>query len=160
MAECIDCGVEFEKYQWNQKRCYDCIEASDPRFKQRPRKTCPQCNTEFQPRTVRHTYCTEECGREAHAAGYYKRTYGLSDEEYRELFIQHDHRCAICGEEGFRMNSRQKNTLCVDHCHKTNKVRGLLCNNCNRALGLLQDDKQRLQSAIEYLEGSETIRKE
>lgn len=160
MAECIDCGVEFEKYQWNQKRCYDCIEKTDRRFKARPRKTCPECGDSFQPRTIRHTFCTEECSRKGAVSNYYEKTYGLTKEEVKTLFQKHGGRCAICGGEGFMMNSRVKSGMCVDHCHTTGKVRGLLCHNCNRALGLLQDSIQHLKSAIEYLEGSETIRKE
>ncbi len=160
MAECNDCGVEFEKYQWNQKRCYDCIEKNDPRFKKRPSKVCPQCNAEFQPRTVRQEYCSDDCGKIAWNNNYFLRTYGLSHEQYLQMFEDQEHRCKICQCEGFKINSKAKNTLCVDHCHKTGKVRGLLCHNCNRALGLLQDNTNYLQSAIEYLEGSETIRKE
>jgi hypothetical protein len=47
--------------------------------------------------------------------------------------------------------------LMVDHCHATGKVRGLLCHNCNRALGLLKDDKSTIRRALEYLEGATTI---
>ena len=46
--------------------------------------------------------------------------------------------------------------LNVDHCHITNKVRGLLCHDCNRALGLLKDNTSILSSAINYLQESAT----
>lgn len=65
--------------------------------------------------------------------------------------------CVICNEAGFQMNSRVYHDLNVDHDYKTGKVRGLLCHNCNRALGLLKDDIERLKSAVRYLEGATTI---
>ena len=60
--------------------------------------------------------------------------------------------CAVCRnpETTLGNNGRIKN-LAVDHDHITGRVRGLLCNNCNRALGLLRDDREVLQRAIDYL---------
>jgi len=49
---------------------------------------------------------------------------------------------------------RHSMKLVVDHCHEGGQVRGLLCHNCNRALGLLKDDVDTLQKAIDYLGGS------
>jgi len=49
--------------------------------------------------------------------------------------------------------------LVVDHDHKTGDIRGMLCHNCNRALGLFKDSVVNLKSAIEYLEGATTIPK-
>lgn len=74
-----------------------------------------------------------------------KRVYGLSEEEYADLLRKQDGVCAICKKPD---NDR---TLSVDHDHKTNKVRGLLCKSCNRGIGFLQDDVKILAKAIEYL---------
>ncbi len=52
--------------------------------------------------------------------------------------------CAIC-------RRRPARRLCIDHCHATRKVRGLLCDNCNIALGLLDDDPDRLRAALAYV---------
>lgn len=51
--------------------------------------------------------------------------------------------CAICHKKMIKVN--------IDHCHATGKVRGLLCPECNRGLGLFYDDANRLISAAEYL---------
>lgn len=58
------------------------------------------------------------------------------------------------------MAEHHSGILVVDHDHKTGNVRGLLCHNCNRALGLMQDDVSILSHSIKYLEGATTIRKE
>jgi hypothetical protein len=55
--------------------------------------------------------------------------------------------CAICG----RNEKQFKRRLTIDHCHKTNKLRGLLCTNCNAAIGNIQDDAELCLKAYEYL---------
>lgn len=78
-------------------------------------------------------------------------TYGISLENYTKLSDMQLGLCAICRkpEEGTIKGILKK--LAVDHCHKTKKVRGLLCNNCNMALGLFKDDENLLLSAVLYL---------
>ena len=93
------------------------------------------------------------------------RCYGITEDEYEQMKKDQNYLCSICGSEGFligRNNHTEK--LAVDHCHTTGIVRGLLCHNCNRALGLMKDDTSILRRAVEYLEehkeGATTIRKE
>ena len=157
MRECVRCTVSFEPYQWNQRQCYDCLKQTSRRFKERPKKICGECKVEFQPRTIRQTYCTDPCGRRAFERGYVYNTYGIPLEQYDKMLQDQDHRCAICNGVGFRMRKETRSTLCVDHCHTTGRVRGMLCHNCNRALGLFQDNTEFLLKAVRYLEGSETI---
>lgn len=77
---------------------------------------------------------------------YLKRNYGITLEEYDEMFDEQNGVCAICG--GI---SRDGKRLSVDHDHETGKVRELLCMNCNTALGMLQDNVQIVLAAAQYL---------
>lgn len=122
-------------------------------------KSCKWCGNTFMPQAPSHLYCSQKCADRAHADKYLKRAYALSLEEYEKLLEQHDHKCAICGSTGFTIHPNGP-LLVVDHDHKTGKVRGMLCHNCNRALGLFQDNIDALKQAIRYLEGATTIRKE
>ena len=63
------------------------------------------------------------------------------------MFKKQNNKCAICGIE-FSDN----NKAFVDHCHKTNRVRGLLCTRCNTLLGMAKDNIEILQKAITYLQ--------
>lgn len=81
-------------------------------------------------------------------------TRGITSEEYSAILDRQKGQCAICGTSNpGRRNRRGKvrRIFSLDHCHKTGKVRGLLCNRCNLALGNFDDDVSRLESAIAYL---------
>jgi hypothetical protein len=84
-----------------------------------------------------------------------KKTYNLTESQYAEWVVKQGGCCGICGKEpsGEWHGDRMLN---VDHNHETGAVRGLLCNQCNRALGLFGDSAARLQEAINYLERSNT----
>lgn len=76
-----------------------------------------------------------------------KTLYGLSEHDYAEKLQAQGGVCAIC------LNPQSDGSmLCVDHCHATGRVRGLLCHKCNRALGFLKDDVNRLGQALRYLQ--------
>lgn len=83
--------------------------------------------------------------KERHSEIYRCRKYGISVEEYRELIARG--KCEICGETEKAKNK----VLAIDHCHKTNKVRGLLCSNCNNALGRVNDKIEILENMKNYL---------
>lgn len=76
-----------------------------------------------------------------------KNRYGISIEQFTDLVNQQDNKCAIC--QSPPPNSYKKN-LSVDHCHVTNKVRGLLCTKCNTMLGWFESNRQSIQ---DYLNG-------
>lgn len=83
-----------------------------------------------------------------------REKYGVTYEFYEELLEKHSHKCAICGQPETRESNGVPILMAVDHDHRTGEIRGILCNNCNRALGLLKDDTEVLRKAIEYLEKS------
>lgn len=124
------------------------------KFKDKP---CKYCGEMFSPMAPSHLYCSQECTDNGWSDGYLKNTYGISHKQYRGMLDQQGGVCAICGGDGFLMREHHKNRLVVDHDHKTGKVRGLLCHNCNRGIGLLQDSQSTLNSAIKYLERATTI---
>lgn len=75
------------------------------------------------------------------------RHYGITLEQYNQMFEAQNGVCAICGQPEILFNK----SLAVDHDHKTGKIRALLCGNCNHALGKFKDSQEILQSAINYL---------
>jgi hypothetical protein len=81
-----------------------------------------------------------------------RRLYGISLEQYNALHNAQGGTCAICGESEKRINKFGVSLdLCVDHCHKTGKVRGLLCCACNRAIGYFRDNPSLCHSGGYYL---------
>ena len=80
----------------------------------------------------------------------YLRNYGISIKDYEELFNEQNGKCAICGTSEI-VRKKDKN-FHIDHDHKLNIVRGLLCDNCNKGLGHFKDSIELLLKAKEYLE--------
>ena len=75
-----------------------------------------------------------------------KYIYGLTHEAYTELLYLQKGLCAICKDE------QTRGKLGVDHCHKTKKVRGLLCMKCNHGIGNFNDSLELLELAKQYLQ--------
>lgn len=71
-------------------------------------------------------------------------------DEYNELLQSQEFKCAICSED-----ISEQSQAHLDHCHTSGTVRGFLCGQCNKALGLFKDSKDSLRKAIAYLEDSE-----
>ncbi len=85
---------------------------------------------------------------------YILRKYNLSKNEYNKLYKNQNGQCAICGticKNHFDKSTINIRTFNIDHCHKTGKVRGLLCGGCNSMIGHADDNIEILLSAIDYL---------
>lgn len=81
-----------------------------------------------------------------------RRKFGISETEFAELFNNADDKCQICKQPETTTNSKgETKALAIDHCHKTGKVRGVLCQKCNTALGGFKDSIELLENAIRYL---------
>ena len=79
-----------------------------------------------------------------------KKLYGLTFEDQEGMLKNQNYKCAICGKEIFLFGSSKKLTAHVDHDHKTGKIRGLLCQECNSGLGKFMDNTDYLLS-VSYL---------
>ena len=130
-------------------------------------KYCKSCDTtkpidDFYLRNktsmVRHSTC-KECDKKrvkenhdpvAYRNAELQRRYGITQNDYEVMIAEQNNQCAICNttEPGGRHN---RGYFVVDHCHTTGKVRKLLCNNCNTALGLVGDNVDTLHKMINYL---------
>ena len=135
-------------------------------------KTCKKCNEEKElnefnwmkpgPRTSKTGYYVGTCkacmkvytkslnmpswSPEKQRNRWLKHAYGITLEEYDTFVIKQNNKCAIC-----RDDPDEGKPLSVDHCHATNKIRGLLCQKCNKGLGHFRDDVAILQQSIDYL---------
>ena len=104
------------------------------------RGSCKFCHAEYK-RSTQKAPISKEQRRKYRIKG----RYGISLEEYNDLLVNQSGKCGICEKLPLF------DPLCVDHDHNTGKVRGLLCSNCNKGVGLLQDSISVLSSAINYL---------
>jgi hypothetical protein len=103
-------------------------------------RSCKHCGVET---SYKEGYTCKRCE-------HYWKKYRIRVPDYdRLLDLQHG-RCAICGTNK-KTTSKNAAPFCVDHCHSTGKVRGLLCVNCNAGIGSLKEDPAKFQSALNYL---------
>lgn len=84
-----------------------------------------------------------------------RKFFGIKISDKNKMLKKQKYKCAICNkrETGTHNNKGfiQKRELCLDHCHVSGKIRGLLCNKCNRGLGFFNDCVPRLKKAVKYL---------
>lgn len=78
------------------------------------------------------------------------RRYKITFKQYLQLLINQDYSCAICGRGEWLFNR----ALDVDHCHNTGRIRGLLCRDCNKGLGMFRDNAHHIDKAAKYLKKS------
>lgn len=82
------------------------------------------------------------------------RKYGLSAEVFRSLCDAQDNTCLICTKA---FGTSKPSSPCVDHCHFTRLIRGIICYSCNVGLGHFYDDPQSLRRAADYIETSQQV---
>lgn len=144
---CTSCGEykELTKF-WNRKcykdgyspRCKSCW--SDQKSKQAWRDGNKDYQNQWRLRNV------DKCNLSS-LKSRIKHKYKISLSDYEDLISKQGNSCAICKTHQDSLYRR----LSIDHCHKTGKVRGLLCDRCNKSIGAFNDDVQLLDSAINYL---------
>lgn len=137
IIECNYCGQIFQR--------------KNPRKNSEGKLACKECKYKFHNTKWSKTqqeYAKSDKARLKNREYMLKARYGISLSQYDKLSLSQNHACAICKNPDSADNGRY---LVIDHDHQTNKVRGLLCDKCNRALGSFNDDPQKLQNAILYL---------
>jgi hypothetical protein len=113
---------------------------------------CPPCKAEYaRQRALKHYHGNPEAKLKSSITN--RKTnlakYGLTEDCYNKMLEEQGGVCAICSENN--PGGRRK-YMAVDHDHSTGVVRGILCNNCNRALGLLKDNADILRRAADYIQ--------
>lgn len=121
--------------------------ANDPAFRERTLTQNRESARKHSSRRWQELYENDESFRSLQWERHIKNKYGLSVEDYLSMLDEQNGVCAICEH-----TCASGNRLCVDHCHSTGRVRGLLCAHCNHAIGKLGDDPQVLRRAAGYLE--------
>ena len=143
------------------KRCHACDEDKPldqynnfSRSKDKLAYECRPCSRQKQRDYMNSK--TEEERVAHHRKVNLKRSFGITPEDYDTRLLRQGGACAICNKPEKTIRAGKLQCLSVDHCHSTGTIRGLLCNNCNRALGMFKDDVEILRSSIIYLEGYTT----
>lgn len=116
--------------------------------RKRPPKPCSIAGCE------NHAYAGALCSQHYARRRRLHEKYGLTQADVDAMLASQGGGCAICGLAEKKADSRSGKTveICVDHNHETGKVRGLLCDQCNRGIGLLGDSVETLRAALAYLE--------
>ena len=127
------------------KQCRTCGEHKQPAEFPPRRRRCKTCTAQ---------YLAEWKVRNPHKIREYAllKDFGLSHDDYERLWAQQNGLCAICEQPEQALMYGKEMKLAVDHCHETGKVRGLLCANCNRGIGMLKDNPAWLRKAAQYVE--------
>lgn len=111
-------------------------------------------------KTSHDKYRASEKGIRTRINGRLKRVYGITLDEYTEILCSQDGVCKICHQDCSVLPTRKWQQFCplvIDHDKQTGKVRGLLCHNCNWALGHFKEKEENLLSAIQYLKESKNF---
>ncbi|MET7723978.1 endonuclease VII domain-containing protein [Streptomyces mirabilis] len=152
-VRCRECVAEYSAAHYRRRR-----EAIGKSVRQRVdvppgHKLCRTCG-EIKPHSEWHRNATASDGLSTRCKacraiqgreGHLKRHYGMTEAERDEMIASQMGLCVIC---------LKAPAVHVDHCHETGRVRGVLCFNCNSAIGKLGDDPDAVRRAAAYLEGS------
>lgn len=151
-ASCSEVFLPLRDYQiWCSSRCGS-RESARRRLgiEARPAsKVCWWCDKPFVAADGRKLYCGRECSLIGSKLDGRMAKYGLSRDQYRQLYRAQRGLCAICAKPERTARNR---LLCVDHDHVTGHIKGLLCSHCNRGLGLFGDSARDLRRAADYVD--------
>jgi hypothetical protein len=141
---CQQCGAEFEAYTFSQKFCGKACRLRSGTERARLRR---KTDAEAAERHRQHGRSWRENNPDGNAARNLRaraKKYGTTADELQTLLASDD--CWICGDT-FADEAEKR----VDHCHKSGKIRGVLCHSCNVGIGHLRDSPTLLLKAAVYL---------
>lgn len=166
MKICSECKIEknfhcFGKDKYNKDGyCYACKECRNAQLREYNKKN-PEIRKKINDSFIdyRKEYYSDEERKRKYKSNCLKRTFGIDIDEYEKMLSNQSGVCKICNNvETAKPSNSNKTEKClsVDHCHKTGKIRGLLCSFCNAALGMAKENKEILARMILYLEEHES----
>lgn len=135
--------------------CYTLTASVQGRRDNEVKKLCSHCKEEKdtklfhyhnKEKEILQSWC-KSCSRKSAAAHQRLKRMGLTREDYDRMYAEQKGCCAICGQH----EDQFEKALTADHDHRTGKIRGLLCMNCNLILGHADDSVDILQKCIAYL---------
>lgn len=136
MIKCVKCEIDKEESDFQRR-------ADNGKL----RGVCRACRSKDNLARYHTNPETREAADRSNLKHYLAKRYGVTPEWYYDELKKQNGVCAICEQQCF-------NRLAVDHCHVSGKVRGLLCQSCNTALGHFRDKPELLRKAAQYLEES------
>ena len=155
MRKCKKCGEEYPETDKFFRPCRD--KNGENKWlghtcrKCESKRSCKYCY-ETQRHNLPHVKAYYKRYRESHRPEirnkYYKRVFGITEDEFKAMVKRQKNSCAVCKEP---IDMEDKYSFNIDHCHDTGKVRGILCSKCNRGIGFFNNSEQRLLSAARYL---------
>lgn len=168
IVKCRECSCGISCFGNRQVHCHDCLKKikkeidkkyylknkdkwNTPEYRAREKIRCEKDKIRRKPYFKEYNKMNNEKNNLRNRASRIKQVYGITQDEYNDLLKLQNNVCKICGNEELLKRNNITINFSIDHCHKTGKVRGLLCSKCNMALGLLKDDIKILESAITYL---------
>lgn len=113
-------------------------------------KACPKGHVERQATTGNCIECVRLANLKRKEYAKWKRIfdlYGLTQDDINRMITEQKNECKICSTHFSKLNMH------IDHCHKTGKVRSLLCSKCNQAIGLIDESVERAEKIKQYLRG-------
>ncbi len=130
---CEKCGSPKKYYlKGRQWRCIDCL-----RIKAREQRALGKyLPTQYTPNERRDKN--------------YQQNYGITLDQYNWLLACQNGVCAICGRPETKIMRGKVAPLSIDHCHKTTRIRALLCHKCNLAFGYMREDPEQIKKLLKY----------
>ena len=135
MKQCNQCKQTLPLESFYKKSAKRVLKSGQPATYWYTRAKCIDCTLEYD-------------RNKKHSGAYIHPKYGITPEQFTTMMAEQNNSCAICGIEAEDYGKR----FCIDHCHTSGTVRGLLCMHCNTALGHFRDSTESLRRAVHYLE--------